>query len=149
MANIGAKDFELILVEDNLSDAMLVAMALEDNKLMNHIIHLRSGQEALDFIFREGQYERCAPSNNQKVILLDLKMPQVSGIDVLRRIKSNKETRKIPVIAFTISNDGPDVKECYHLGVNSYIVKPMDHEQFKNTINRVGNYWISVNRQMD
>src|SRR4051812_17196370 len=119
---------EILLVEDNPEDAQLSIMALEESNIVNNIIHLKDGAEALDYIFREGVYADKPADNNPKVMLLDLKMPKMNGLEVLRRIKSDILTKKIPVVVFTSSNEDPDVKECYNLGVNSYVVKPLNFE---------------------
>jgi CheY-like chemotaxis protein len=138
---------EILLVEDNPDDAMLATMALEESRIVNHIVHLKDGAEALDYIFREGQYANLPPDGHPKVILLDLKMPKVSGLEVLKRVKSDDRTKDIPVVVFTSSNEDPDVKESYKLGVNSYVVKPLDFEQFKEAVNSIGLYWVVLNRR--
>jgi two-component system, response regulator len=143
------ESLEVLLVEDNPDDAMLAKMALEESKIVNSIVHLKDGAEALDYIFREGTYANQPADNKPKIILLDLKMPKINGLEVLRRLKSSETTKKIPVIMFTSSDEDPDVKECYNLGVNSYIVKPMDFEKFKNTVNNIGLYWLVLNRAFE
>jgi len=140
---------EILLVEDNPDDAQLATMALEESHVVNNIIHLKDGAEALDFIFHEGQYASAPQDNNPKVILLDLKMPKVNGLEVLRRVKSDARTKDIPVVVFTSSDEDPDVKEAYHLGANSYVVKPLDFEQFKQAINNIGLYWVVLNRPFE
>ncbi len=136
---------EILLVEDNPDDAMLTMMALEENHIVNNIVHLKDGAEALDYIFHEGAYSNQPVDSHPKVILLDLKMPKVNGIQVLERIKSDENMRKIPVVVFTSSDEDPDVKECYRLGVNSYVVKPLNFDQFKTAINEIGLYWAVLN----
>ena len=143
------QSIEILLVEDNPDDAMLAQMALEESHVVNHIIHLKDGAEAMDYIFHEGTYAEKPVDNHPKVILLDLKMPKVNGLEVLRRIKSDDRTRDIPVVVFTSSNEDPDVKECYELGVNSYVVKPLDFEQFKTAVNNIGWYWVVLNRPFE
>ncbi len=140
---------EIILVEDNPDDAQLSMLALEESNIVNNIVHLKDGAEALDYLFCEGQYAANARTNNPKVILLDLKMPKVNGLEVLRRLKGDESTKKIPVVVFTSSDEDPDVKECYKLGVNSYVVKPMNFDQFKRAINEIGLYWVVLNYPTD
>jgi two-component system response regulator len=136
---------EILLVEDNPDDAMLSIMALEENHIVNNIIHLKDGAEALDYIFHTGKFASKPVDTHPKIILLDLKMPKVSGLEVLRKLKADEQMKKIPVIVFTSSNQDPDVKECYSLGVNSYVVKPLSFAQFKNAVNEIGLYWAVLN----
>ena len=138
---------EIILVEDNPSDADLIKRALNKNNVANKILHLKDGQEVIDYLFGEGQWKGRTTANTPKVILLDLKMPKVSGIDVLKRIKSNQETMGIPVVVLTSSKEDPDIKECYKLGVNSYVVKPVGFEDFSRTVAQLGLYWLLINQQ--
>jgi len=136
---------EILLVEDNPDDAMLSIMAIEESRVVNKIIHLKDGADALDYIFHAGKYASQPVDNHPKIILLDLKMPKISGLEVLRRLKADDEMKKIPVIVFTSSNEDPDVKECYSLGVNSYVVKPLNFSQFKKAVNEIGLYWAVLN----
>ena len=138
---------EIILVEDNSSDADLIKRALNKNNVANKILHLKDGQEVLQYLFGEGQWKGRTTANTPKVILLDLKMPKVSGIEVLKKIKSNDETRSIPVVILTSSKEDPDIKECYKLGVNSYVVKPVGFEDFSRTVAQLGLYWLLINQQ--
>ena len=138
---------EIILVEDNPSDADLIKRALNKNNVANKILHLKDGQEVLQYLFGEGQWKGRTTANTPKVILLDLKMPKVSGIEVLKKIKSNEETRSIPVVILTSSKEDPDIKECYKLGVNSYVVKPVGFEEFSSTVAQLGLYWLLINQQ--
>jgi two-component system response regulator len=138
---------EIILVEDNPSDADLIKRALNKNNVANKILHLKDGQEVIDYLFGEGQWKGRTTANTPKVILLDLKMPKVSGIEVLKKIKSNEETRSIPVVILTSSKEDPDIKECYKLGVNSYVVKPVGFEEFSSTVAQMGLYWLLINQQ--
>lgn len=138
---------EIILVEDNPSDADLIKRALNKNNVANKILHLKDGQEVLQYLFGEGQWKGRTTANTPKVILLDLKMPKVSGIEVLKRIKSNQETMGIPVVVLTSSKEDPDIKECYKLGVNSYVVKPVGFEDFSRTVAQLGLYWLLINQQ--
>lgn len=137
---------EILLVEDNMSDAEMTIRALKKNNLSNRILHLKDGAEALDFIFAEGNYSNRKIENIPKVILLDLKMPKVNGIQVLQRIKADERTKKIPIVVLTSSKEDPDIKECYSLGVNSYVVKPVQFEQFVKTISDLGLYWMILNQ---
>ena len=138
---------EIILVEDNPSDADLIKRSLNKNNVANKILHLKDGQEVIDYLFGEGQWKGRTTANTPKVILLDLKMPKVSGIEVLKKIKSNQETMGIPVVVLTSSKEDPDIKECYKLGVNSYVVKPVGFEDFSRTVAQLGLYWLLINQQ--
>lgn len=137
---------EIILVEDNLSDADLITRALAKSNVANKILHLKDGQEALDYLFSEGKWKGIKTSNLTKLILLDLKMPKISGLEVLRKIKSNEETKKIPVVVLTSSKEDPDIQECYKLGVNSYVVKPLGFDEFSKTVSQLGLYWMLLNQ---
>jgi two-component system, response regulator len=142
-------EVEILLVEDNPSDAEMTLRALKKNNIVNNIVHLKDGAEALDFIFGTGSFEGRNIKNKPKVILLDLKMPKVDGIEVLRRVKANEETRTIPVVVLTSSREDPDVRTCYELGVNSYIVKPVGFENFSKAISELGLYWMLLNQSPD
>ena len=137
---------EILLIEDNMSDAELTIRALKKNNLANKLIHLKDGAEALDFIFAQGIYSDRNMENHPKVILLDLKMPKVNGIEVLQKIKGDERTKKIPVVILTSSKEDPDIKECYRLGVNSYVVKPVDFEAFIKAVSELGLYWMILNQ---
>jgi two-component system, response regulator len=139
------EQIEILLAEDNADDAQLCMIALADNHLINSVIHLKDGAQVLDYLFREGAYAGQPINYCPKIILLDLKMPKINGQDVLRRIKSDDNTKKIPVIVFTSSAEDVDVKECYQLGVNSYVVKPLQFDQYKSAINEIGLYWAILN----
>lgn len=136
---------EILLIEDNLSDAELTMRALKKKNLANNLVHLRDGAEALDFIFANGDYSDRDVSNIPKVILLDLKMPKVNGIQVLAKIRADQRTKKIPVVVLTSSKEDPDVDECYKLGANSYIVKPVEFDNFLEAVTNLGYYWLLVN----
>ncbi len=138
---------DIILIEDNSDDAELTIRALKKNKIPCNIVHLKDGAEALEFIFCTGKFLKRNIDSKPKVILLDLNMPKVSGIDVLRRIKSDMRTRAIPVIVLTSSRESPDVQTCYQLGANSYIVKPVGYENFTEAITELGLYWMLLNQQ--
>ena len=139
-------ELEIHLVEDNMNDAELTIRALRKNNIANHIIHLKDGAIAIDFLFGNGEYEGRNINKKPKVILLDLKMPKVGGIEVLEKIKSNELTKKIPVVMLTSSKEHPDVEKAYLLGANSYIVKPVDFESFRKTVNDLGIYWMMLNQ---
>lgn len=139
-------EIEVLLVEDNASDAEMTIRTLKKNNLGNKLLHLKDGAEALDFIFAEGEYSGRQVESIPKVILLDLKMPKVSGIEVLRRIKTDERTRKIPVVVLTSSKEDPDIQECYALGVNSYVVKPVDFNEFQKAISELGLFWLIINQ---
>ncbi|HET6990243.1 MAG TPA: response regulator, partial [Bacteroidia bacterium] len=112
----------------------------------NKVVHLKDGAEALDFLFAEGEFADRKIENTPKVILLDLKMPKVNGIEVLRKIKADDRTKQIPVVMLTSSKEDPDIDECYRLGVNSYVVKPVEFESFVKAVANLGMYWIVVNQ---
>lgn len=139
-------EIEIILVEDNPSDADLTIRALKKSKLTNNILHLKDGQEILDYIFLEGGWKDREVLNMPKLILLDLKMPKVNGIEVLRKLKSNEQTKTIPVVILTSSKEDPDIKECYRLGVNSYVVKPLAFDDFSSCVSQLGFYWLLLNQ---
>ncbi len=141
-------DLEILLVEDNPNDAELTIRALKKKNLANKIIHLKNGAEALDFIFCEGNYKSRNINNKPKAILLDLKMPKVNGIEVLKKIKTDNRTKTIPVIILTSSAEDPDVKTCYELGVNSYIVKPVGFDNFSKAVADLGMYWLLLNKPL-
>jgi CheY-like chemotaxis protein len=136
---------EILLVEDNPADAELALRALRKGKLANRVTWVKDGAEALEFLFRGGAYAG-RPDENPKLILLDIKLPKVDGIEVLKRIKSDERTRVIPVVMVTSSQEGRDMAESYKLGVNSYIVKPVEFEQFSETVAKAGFYWLLVNK---
>jgi two-component system response regulator len=142
---MNSNQLEIVLVEDSLSDARLTMMALRSGNIANEVIHLKDGEEALDYFFCKGKYANRKVVNPVGLILLDLKMPKLNGIEVIQQLKSNDQTRFIPIAVFTSSQEDPDMKECYRLGVNSYIVKPLDFEQFAKTVREVGLYWLVTN----
>lgn len=129
------ESIEILLVEDNMDDVQMVTMALEENHVVNNVVHLKDGAQALDYMYHEGQYADQPVDSRSKIIMLDLNMPKVGGLEVLRRLKSDSKTKDIPIVVFTSSDDDPNLKECYRLGVNTYIVKPLDYAQFKKAIN--------------
>jgi CheY-like chemotaxis protein len=137
---------EILLVEDNPNDAELTLHVLQENNLVNHIKWLHDGVEALDFLFATGDYTGRDMSKTPKVILLDLKMPKVDGLDVLKRVKGDERTCAIPVVVMTSSREERDIVESYKLGVNSYIVKPVDFDQFTEAVRTLGMYWVLLNQ---
>jgi two-component system response regulator len=140
------KDVEILLVEDNINDAELTIRALRKSNVTNELIHLKDGAEALDFVFCTGPYAGRNINNKPKVILLDLKMPKIDGIEVLRKIKQNHLTKKIPVAMLTSSKEDPDIRTCYELGANSYIVKPVEFDNFQKAVTDLGLYWLLLNQ---
>ncbi len=137
---------EILLVEDTEADAELAIHALRKRGLANRLVRVKDGAEALDFIFAQGEYSNRDICNHPKVVLLDLRLPKVSGIDVLRRIKGDVRTQKIPVVVLTSSKEGPDLEECYKLGANSYITKPVEFDEFTKVVGELGLYWLLVNQ---
>lgn len=136
---------EILLVEDDPSDAELTIRALRRKNLVNNVTWVKDGAEALDFIFRRRQYAG-RNNNHPRLILLDLKLPKVDGIEVLRQLKANEDTKAIPVVILTSSAEESDVVKSYKLGVNSYLVKPVDFEQFGETVANAGLYWMLMNK---
>lgn len=139
------RSVEILLVEDNPDEAELALRAFRKSKLANRIHVARDGQEALDYIFRAGPYADRPPEDAPRLILLDLKLPKVDGVEVLRRIKSDPAARLIPVVVLTSSKEERDLAECYQLGVNSYIVKPVDFQRFTKAVEDLGMYWLLLN----
>lgn len=139
-------EIEILLVEDNPHDAELALRALRKNNLANKVHVAKDGAEALDFIFGARPTGAGRAGNGIKVILLDLKLPKVDGIEVLRRVKSDERTRSIPVVVLTSSHEDRDVVESYKLGVNSYIVKPVEFETFVQAVTDLGFYWLLLNK---
>ena len=139
-------EIEILLVEDNLNDAELTIRALRKHNMANNILHLKDGAAALDFLFGTGEFKhRDTVTNKPKVILLDLKMPKVNGLEVLEKIKSEELTNTIPVVILTSSKEHPDVEKCYALGANSYIVKPVEFVSFLKAVSDLGFYWLLLN----
>jgi len=139
-------EVEILLVEDSPADAELAQRALRKKNLANKLHLVRDGAEALDFIFATGAYAGRRVEDTPKLILLDLKLPKVDGLTVLRRIKSDPRTKRIPVVVMTSSREEQDVVESYELGVNSYVVKPVDFDQFAHAVADLGLYWLLLNQ---
>ena len=137
---------EILLVEDNPNDAEMTKRALSKHNLGNRVHWVRDGQEALDYLLCQGGYSARDSNQQPKLVLLDIKMPKIDGIEVLRRMKSDPGTREIPVVVMTSSNEEQDVVESYRLGVNSYIVKPIEFSAFLETVAKIGLYWVLTNR---
>jgi len=142
-------EVEILLVEDNPNDVELTLRALKKRNLANKVHVVRDGEEALDYIFANNKYEDRDIGKHPKVILLDLKLPKVDGLEVLRKIKSNEQTKCIPVVVLTSSREERDMIESYKLGVNSYIVKPVDFEKFVESVGELGLYWMLMNQLPD
>ncbi|MCB0014804.1 MAG: response regulator [Anaerolineales bacterium] len=135
----------ILLVEDNPRDAELTIRALRKRNLANNLIAVEDGVEALDFVFGRGKYADRSTINQPKVILLDIKLPKMNGLEVLQAIKSNAQTQHIPVVMVTSSREDPDMKTAYRLGANSYVVKPVGFENFLEAMSHIGLYWLLVN----
>lgn len=140
---------ELLLVEDNSSDAEMTMRALRKNNIANKVVHVKDGAEAIDYIFAQGNFSDRKIEQAPRVVLLDLKMPKVNGIQVLEKVKSDPRTRRIPVVMLTSSKEDPDIKECYRLGANSYVVKPVKFEAFVEAVSSLGLYWMILNQKSD
>lgn len=136
---------DILLVEDNPQDAELMIRSLRKTNVANPIYHVEDGAEALDFLFCRGAYNGRNISSPPKVIFLDLKLPKISGLEVLEQIKSDEKLRTLPVVVVTSSREDPDIKTAYELGVNSYVVKPVQFDSFVETMKNLGYYWLLVN----
>ncbi|MEQ8580760.1 MAG: response regulator [Marinoscillum sp.] len=139
-------EIEILLIEDSVSDAELTIRALKKHNMANKLVHLENGAEALDYLFAKGAYSDREVRNVPKLILLDLNMPKIGGIEVLKQIKEQELTRKIPVIILTSSKQDPDIDKCYDLGANSYVVKPVGFESFMKAVSELGMYWMLINQ---
>jgi CheY-like chemotaxis protein len=140
------EEVDILLVEDNPYDAEMTLRTLTRQKLANRVEWVRDGVEALDFLFAQGEYARRAGSSLPKLILLDLKLPKLTGIEVLRKIKEDPATKHIPVVMLTSSAEALDLQESYRYGVNSYIVKPVNFDHFHEEVAKAGFYWMLMNR---
>lgn len=138
--------FEILLVEDNPYDAELTLNALKINNLDSKVYWVENGEQALDFLFGRGEYTGQDISIKPKLILLDLKLPKENGMEVLEKIKSDEKMKTIPVVILTSSKETSDIKKCYKLGVNSFVVKPVDSEEFTKSVSELGLYWLGLNQ---
>ncbi len=141
-------EVEILLVEDNPNDAELAIRALKAHNLANKLVWLKDGVEALDFIFAQGQYADRSIEDAPKVVLLDLKLPRVDGLEVLEKVKSDKRTRTIPIVVLTSSSEELDIVTSYTHGANSYILKPVDFDKFVDAAKEVGLYWLLLNKPL-
>jgi two-component system response regulator len=142
----GYNEVEILLVEDSDQDAEMTLRALKKQNLANNVHRVEDGQQALHFLFATGPYSGRNISNGPKVVLLDLKLPKVDGLEVLKQVKADERTRMIPVVVMTSSKEDRDMVESYKLGVNSYITKPVEFEKFIDAVKQFGLYWLLVNR---
>jgi two-component system response regulator len=140
------ENIEILFAEDSKDDALLTIRALTKSGFSNKLHHVIDGAEALDFIYCRGKYVGRNPKEFPKLILLDVKMPKVSGIEVLEKIKSDPEVKSVPVVMLTSSNEGPDIERCFALGANSYIVKPVDSDNFFKAVKEIGVYWMILSQ---
>ena len=136
---------EILLVEDNAADAELALHALEKNKLANSVQWVKDGVEALDFLFCRGAFAERGPDGRPALVLLDLKLPKIDGLQVLREVKQDPRTKAIPIVVLTTSKEERDLVDSYTLGVNSYIQKPVNFSEFQNVVRQLGMYWLLVN----
>jgi two-component system, response regulator len=137
---------DIILVEDNPADVEMTLEALHENHLANRVKVLSDGEEAINYIFRQGQYADCGICEHPALILLDLNLPKISGIEILNRIRADERTKNIPVVVLTSSRLDKDRIESYNLGVNSYIVKPVEFDNFAHAVAQIGYYWVVLNK---
>jgi two-component system response regulator len=137
---------DILLVEDNPNDAGLAIRALQKHNFANQLFWVEDGAEALDFVFCRGKYAERDPAYSPKVILLDVKLPKLNGLEVLRELKMDKRTHSIPVVMVTSSREDPDIQAAYDLGANSYVVKPVEFEAFVDAMNNLGFYWLLINQ---
>ncbi len=142
------QNVEVLLVEDNPRDAELTIRAFKRNHLADRIFHVQDGAEALDFLFRRGKYQEYESESVPRVILLDLKLPKINGLEVLRRIKNDPQLQTIPVVVVTSSAEDPDLDAAYELGANSYVIKPVQFEAFMEAMTKLGIYWLMANRPL-
>lgn len=140
---------DILLAEDSPYDAELTLMALRSRNFVNKIYHVSDGVEALDFVFGEGKYKGREAGKGLKLILLDLKMPRINGLEVLEKIKTDERTKHTPVVVLTSSNENFDIDKCYAYGVNSYIVKPVEFDVFSKVVSELGFYWMMLNRTVE
>lgn len=139
-------DVEILMVEDNPTDAELAMVTLKEHNLANKLVWVKDGAEALDFLFATGAYAERRIGNVPRVVLLDLRLPKVDGMEVLRRLKADERTKRIPVVVLTSSKEDRDVAESYNLGANSYISKPVEFDEFARVVSELGLYWLLINQ---
>lgn len=140
-------DIDILLIEDNHDEAQLVIRTLKKNNLSSHLLHLDDGEEALDFLFCRGKYSARITRRKPFLILLDLKLPKVDGMEILRQMKADESMRPIPVVMLTSSKEEKDILNCYRLGANSYVVKPVSFETLSESVRGLGNYWLNINQR--
>jgi CheY-like chemotaxis protein len=139
-------EVEILFAEDSSDDAILTIRALKKSGFANKLHHVKNGVDALDFLYRKGIYAQRNANENPRLILLDLKMPKMSGLEVLEKIKSDPALKCIPVVILTSSKEDPDIQRCYSLGANSYIAKPVESDSFFNAIKEIGLYWMVLSQ---
>lgn len=142
------KAVEILLVEDNPTDAELTTEALREGNLANHLVWVKDGAEALDFVFARGRFSDRQVDDPPKVILLDLRLPKVDGLEVLQALKSDTRTKSIPVVVLTSSKEERDITESYQLGVNSFVSKPVEFDEFVSVVSQLGLYWLLINHSV-
>ena len=145
MVNNKQQNDGVLIVEDNATDAELTMRELKKHNLANNLVWVKDGAEALDFLFARGRYADRNINLNPRIILLDLRLPKVDGLEVLTKIKADSRTREIPVVVLTSSREDKDIKESYKLGANSFIVKPVNFDSFSEVVTRLGFYWLVIN----
>ena len=138
-------EYEIVMVEDNPNDAELMIRSLNKPQVVNRLIVLEDGEQALNYFFCRGKYSGCESARSPKVVFLDFKLPKVDGLEVLRQLKSNEQTKKIPIVIVSSSSQDTDIEAAYNLGANSYVVKPVEFAQFRERINQLGFYWLVIN----
>ncbi len=143
---MNGENIDIILIEDDPNDARLIMRVFKKHNLTNNIVHLEDGAKALEYLFDQENHSTGAPGISSKVILLDLKLPKVNGIEVLRRLKEDERTRSIPVVILTSSNEEKDIDAAYALGVNSYVTKPIKFDDFASVVTDLGFYWMLLNK---
>lgn len=141
------EECEILIVEDNPTDAELMVRSLRKNRLANTMTVVEDGEQALDFLFCRGNYSGRNMERLPRVVFLDLKLPKIDGLDVLRQVKADERTKKIPIIIVSSSREDPDIERAYSLGANSYVVKPVGFEDFMEKVNQLGMYWLVVNEK--
>ena len=140
------KEIQILLVEDNPNDVEMILRSLDKHNLANNVQVARDGEEALDYLFATGKFNDRRVEDRPKLILLDLKLPKVHGLEVLKRVKADERTKYIPIVVLTSSKEDTDLRESYKLGANSYVMKPMEFEEFTRVVSGLGLYWLLVNR---